>query len=157
MLITTSRKPSQRTRSFCQKLKRALGYPYINRGKMNIQETLQKTREHKESTLAIVSEKHGNPSKITFYNTKGEQIGYITINVTIPKTLETEPTKNIKGAIEKIKPLKKLIPFRENGGERFWIVKPAKGEYTAIIELYHGKKPSGLKIFIKKIHLEDEN
>jgi len=157
MLLTTSRKPSQRTRSFCQKLKRAIGCPYINRGKMNIQEILQKTIEHKESTVAIVSEKRGNPSKITFYNINGEQIGYMTINVAIPKKLETEPTMNIKGAIENIKPLKKLIPFKENGGEHSWIVKPAKNKYTAILELYHEKKPSGLKIFIKKIHLEDEN
>ncbi|MDI9624784.1 MAG: ribosomal biosynthesis protein [Methanothermobacter sp.] len=155
MLLTTSRKPSQRTRSFCQKLKRSMGCPYINRGKMNIQEILQKTIEHGESTLAIVSEKHGNPSKITFYNTRGQQIGYMTINVAIPKKLEAKPTKKIKGPIRNIRILKGLIPFEEDSGWDFWLVKPAYGKYEMIMELYHEKKPTGFKIFIKKIQLED--
>lgn len=156
MLITTSRKPSQRTRSFCQRLKKAMGYPYINRGKMNTREILQKAREYNEPTIAIVSEKHGNPSRITFYNKIGEEIGYMTISTAIPKSLETRPTRKIKGEIGDARLLEDLIPFEEGDGGDFWLVKPAHGKYTIILELYHRNKPTGFKIFIKKIHLEDE-
>jgi len=133
-----------------------MGCPYINRGKMNIREILEKAREYDESTIAIVFEKHGNTSRITFYNTMGQQIGYITISTAIPKSLETRPTKKIKGRIGDIRLLKDLIPFEEGAGGDFWLLKPAHGKYTMILELYHGKKPTGFKIFIKKIHLEDE-
>jgi len=153
MLLTTSRKPSQQTRSFCQKFKKALGCHYINRGKMNIQELLQKAREYNE-ILAIVFEKHGNPSRITFYNTRGQQTGYMTISVAIPKVLEARSTKKIKGPIKDIRLLKSLMPLKENDNDDFWSVEPAHGKYTMIIELYHKSKPTGFKIFIKRIHLE---
>jgi U3 small nucleolar ribonucleoprotein protein IMP4 len=68
MLISTSRKPSQKTRKFCKNLARATGSTSVNRGKMNMRELLLKALEVDEFNLAIVNEIKGNPSKITFYS-----------------------------------------------------------------------------------------
>ncbi|MCC7554463.1 MAG: ribonucleotide-diphosphate reductase subunit beta [Methanobacteriaceae archaeon] len=77
MLITTSRKPSSKTRKFCKNLSHATGSEYINRGKSNMREVLLKALEIKEDNIAIVNEIKGNPSKITFYSSNGD------INLTI--------------------------------------------------------------------------
>ena len=72
MLISTSRKPSQKTRKFCKNLARATGSTSVNRGKMNMRELLLKALEIEEFNLAIVNEIKGNPSRISFYSNKGE-------------------------------------------------------------------------------------
>ena len=71
MLISTSRKPSQKTRKFCKNLARVTGSTSVNRGKMNMRELLLKALELEEVNLAVVNEIKGNPSKITFYSNKG--------------------------------------------------------------------------------------
>ena len=68
MLISTSRKPSQKTRKFCKNLARATGSTSVNRGKMNMRELLLKALELDEFNLAVVNEIKGNPSKLTFYD-----------------------------------------------------------------------------------------
>ncbi|AMD17268.1 ribonucleotide-diphosphate reductase subunit beta [Methanobrevibacter sp. YE315] len=72
MLISTSRKPSQKTRKFCKNLAHATGSTSVNRGKMNMRELLLKALEVDEFNLAIVNEIKGNPSRISFYSNKGE-------------------------------------------------------------------------------------
>lgn len=71
MLISTSRKPSQKTRKFCKNLAHATGSTSVNRGKMNMRELLLKALEVDEFNLAIVNELKGNPSRISFYSNKG--------------------------------------------------------------------------------------
>ena len=66
MLISTSRKPSQKTRKFCKNLARCTGSVSVNRGKMNMRELLLKALEIEEFNLAIVNEIKGNPSRISF-------------------------------------------------------------------------------------------
>ena len=83
MLISTSRKPSQKTRKFCKNLAHATGFPSVNRGKMNMRELLLKALELDEFNLAIVNEIKGNPSKITFYSNKGNVLLVILIGATI--------------------------------------------------------------------------
>jgi U3 small nucleolar ribonucleoprotein protein IMP4 len=83
MLISTSRKPSQKTRKFCKNLAHATGSRSVNRGKMNMREILLKALELEEVNLAIVNEIKGNPSKITFYSNKGEILLAILIGATI--------------------------------------------------------------------------
>ena len=82
MLISTSRKPSQKTRKFCKNLAHATGSTSINRGKMNMRELLVKALELDEFNLAIVNEIKGNPSRITFYSNKGEVLLIILVGIT---------------------------------------------------------------------------
>ena len=79
MLISTSRKPSQKTRKFCKNLAHATGSTSVNRGKMNMRELLLKALEIDEFNLAIVNEIKGNPSRISFYSNKGELLLTIII------------------------------------------------------------------------------
>ncbi len=79
MLISTSRKPSQKTRKFCKNLAHATGSTSVNRGKMNMRELLLKALEVDEYNLAIVNEIKGNPSRISFYSNKGELLLTILI------------------------------------------------------------------------------
>lgn len=79
MLISTSRKPSQKTRKFCKNLAHATGSTSVNRGKMNMRELLLKALEVDEYNLAVVNEIKGNPSRISFYSNKGELLLTILI------------------------------------------------------------------------------
>ncbi|MDO5824299.1 ribonucleotide-diphosphate reductase subunit beta [Methanobrevibacter sp.] len=72
MLISTSRKPSNKTRKFCKNLAHATGSTSVNRGKMNMRELLLKALEVEEYNLAVVNEIKGNPSRISFYSNRGE-------------------------------------------------------------------------------------
>jgi U3 small nucleolar ribonucleoprotein protein IMP4 len=83
MLISTSRKPSQKTRKFCKNLAHATGSTSVNRGKMNMRELLLKALELEEFNLAVVNEIKGNPSKITFYSNKGEVLLVILIGASL--------------------------------------------------------------------------
>ncbi len=80
MLISTSRKPSQKTRKFCKNLAHATGSTSVNRGKMNMRELLLKALEVEEYNLAVVNEIKGNPSRISFYSNKGELMLTILIS-----------------------------------------------------------------------------
>ncbi|MBE6500314.1 MAG: ribonucleotide-diphosphate reductase subunit beta [Methanobrevibacter thaueri] len=83
MLISTSRKPSQKTRKFCKHLARSTGSTSVNRGKMNMRELLLKALEVEECNIAVVNELKGNPSRISFYSNKGELLLTILIGVTL--------------------------------------------------------------------------
>jgi len=94
MLISTSRKPSQKTRKFCKNLAHATGSESVNRGKMNMRELLLKALELNQYNLAIVNEIKGNPSKITFYSNKGEILLTILVGVTLDnERLNIAPSK----------------------------------------------------------------
>ncbi len=92
MLITTSRKPSQRTRSFCRNLERVLNSKYVNRGKMSIRDVLIKSIQLKFNGTAIISESKGNPSGIDIYDVDGKNIISLDVTVSISP---------FKGRIEK--------------------------------------------------------
>ena len=105
MLISTSRKPSQKTRKFCKNLAHATGSTSVNRGKSNMRELLLKALELDEHNLAIVNEIKGNPSRVTFYSNKGEILLIILIGVTtsnerchiLPKNLKIVSKVEILG------------------------------------------------------------
>lgn len=81
MLISTSRKPSQKTRKFCKNFAHSTDSISVNRGKMNMRELLLKALSEDETNLAIVNEIKGNPSRITFYSNKGEILLIVLISV----------------------------------------------------------------------------
>lgn len=83
MLISTSRKPSPKTRKFCKNFAHATGSTYINRGKMNMRELLLRALEEDEVNVAVVNEIKGNPSKVTFYSNKGEVLLIILISASL--------------------------------------------------------------------------
>ena len=109
MLISTSRKPSQKTRKFCKTLAHATGFASVNRGKMNMRELLLKALELEEVNLAVVNEIKGNPSKITFYSNKGEELLAILISAVI----ETEKLNIAPGSLKIVSEVEKLDKLSE--------------------------------------------
>ena len=104
MLISTSRKPSQKTRKFCKNLARLTDSTSVNRGKMNMRELLLKALEVDEFNLAVVNEIKGNPSKITFYSNKGEILLVILISV----VLDNEKLNMAPSQLKIVSNIKKL-------------------------------------------------
>ena len=69
MLVTSSRKPSVRTKALCKLLSRFIAGRYIPRGKMGMQELLELADG---GPLIFVGEYHGNPGELSFYNEVGK-------------------------------------------------------------------------------------
>ena len=113
MLISTSRKPSQKTRKFCKTLARTTNSTSVNRGKMNMRELLLKALEVDEFNLAVINEIKGNPSKITFYSNKGEVLLTLLISVnTTNERLNIAPSKlKVISKIEKLNTLSDIFDF----------------------------------------------
>ena len=111
MLISTSRKPSQKTRKFCKTLARSTDSTSVNRGKMNMRELLLKALELDEFNLAIVNELKGNPSKITFYSNKGEVLLVILVSASIEnETLNIAPSQlKIVSEVERLNVLSEIL------------------------------------------------
>ena len=84
MLITTSRKPSQRTRTFARSLERVLNAKYVNRGKMNLRDVLIKSNQLNFNRIIIISEMKGNPSMMEILSSSGDSL--ISLNVTVSIT-----------------------------------------------------------------------
>lgn len=60
MIVTTSRKPSRRTRMFVKSFCKFLGWKYLQRGKMSL-------KDLRFDNLCIISEIKGNPGVMSFY------------------------------------------------------------------------------------------
>jgi U3 small nucleolar ribonucleoprotein protein IMP4 len=80
MLITTSRKPSQRTRSFGRALERVLPARYFNRGKMSLREVFLKAKDHGFDHVMVISERNGNPTRMEFFTGDEEPEAYLLIS-----------------------------------------------------------------------------
>ncbi|MDV0444507.1 hypothetical protein MmiAt1_00330 [Methanimicrococcus sp. At1] len=68
MLLTSSRKPSFKTKILCKKLALFCDAAYMTRGKMSMTEVLERGSG---SVLVVVGEYHGNPGSLTFYDPSG--------------------------------------------------------------------------------------
>ena len=113
MLISTSQKPSQKTRKFCKNFSHATVSSYVNRGKMNMRELLLKALELGEVNIAVVHEIKGNPSRITFYSNKGEVLLVLLINVTLTNERLHISPKNLTvvSEVEKLNSLAEIFTF----------------------------------------------
>ena len=113
MLISTSRKPSQKTRKFCKNFARTTDSTSVNRGKMNMRELLLKALSEDESNLAIVNEIKGNPSRITFYSNKGDELLKILISVNISnERLNIKPSElKMVSEVEELNCLSDIFGF----------------------------------------------
>ncbi len=78
MILTTSRKPSRRTRSFAKAIARYLNWKYVNRGKKSLEEVFGLDRD-----VCVISEIKGNPAILHFYREGREyfRIGFTVSNV----------------------------------------------------------------------------
>ncbi len=159
MFITTSRKPSQRTRTFARSLERVLNAKYINRGKMSLRDVLIKSDNLNFNRIIIISEMKGNPSKIEILNSSGDSL--ISLNATVSIT-------SLSGRIEKdrlsirceIEELKKdinpILGIFVEDNERsisnsnlIWIKKGYK-DNEGVIEFYdQDGHLTGPKIYLK--------
>ena len=113
MLITTSRKPSQKTRKFCKNFAHSTDSTSVNRGKMNMRDLLLKALAEDEVNLAVVNEIKGNPSKITFYSNNGDILFTILISVTTTnERLNISPSQlKIVSEVQELNCLSDILGF----------------------------------------------
>lgn len=140
MLITTSRKPSSRTRSFCQDMSHVLNAKYVNRGKMSFRDVLLKSVTLGFQETAVVSQIKGNPSKIEIYDEKGELLLFLKITVSLLdlKGKINSDALSIRCEIDELKdPLTNILKIPEENSDKNLIwVKAGEGENKAILEFY---------------------
>ncbi len=78
ILITTSRKPSRRTRSLAREFSRLIPFStYITRGKKPIDSLIEIARSKGYDRICILKERHGNPFKFDFIKVDGENWNYL--------------------------------------------------------------------------------
>lgn len=68
MFITSSRKPSLKTRTFCKRLSQFTTFKNVNRGKTGLRELLDLSEGE---PFLIVGEYHGNPGSLSFHGPEG--------------------------------------------------------------------------------------
>ena len=156
MLISTSRKPSPKTRKFCKNFAHATGSTYINRGKMNMRQLLVRSIEEDEENVCVVFEIKGNPSKITFYSNKGEVLLIILVTVSLTNERFHILPKDLP-VISKVKKLdifSKIFGFElvDKDNENYILITSGKDDFLATMEFYNkfGEK-SEFKINIRKV------
>lgn len=113
MLISTSRKPSQKTRTFCKNFQHAFGFEYANRGKSSLRDLLIKAAELGHDSLVLVYQIKGNPSKLTFYDLEGEEKLALLVSVnTTNERLHIKPEDlKIKSGVEELDCLAEILGF----------------------------------------------
>jgi U3 small nucleolar ribonucleoprotein protein IMP4 len=160
MLISTSRKPSQKTRKFCKNFAHALGSKSVNRGKMNMRELLLKALELDEFNLAIVNEIKGNPSKITFYSNRGEVLLVILISASVEnERLNIAPSQlKIVSDIERLNVLSEIIDVDlvESADCNYMHIASSEGLVAKIIFINKFGDATNFQINVKKV-IEADN
>ncbi len=91
--ITSSRRPSRRTRSFIKDLALILNAKRFNRGKSSIAFLLQRLNE--ESRLIIVSTAKGNPSKLDIYSKSGLLANFLIRKVKLLREFKSDVIKKV--------------------------------------------------------------
>jgi U3 small nucleolar ribonucleoprotein protein IMP4 len=162
MLITTSRKPSKRTRSFCKYLNRIFDSEYVNRGKMSMRDVILKLVASNYSHAVLVYEYNGNPSKITIFNKEGNELLSMTINMALPEERINikKDELSFKCDIDEMAVLEDVLISENNLDEEsnlIWI-KESSNDYKAVLEVFDNKSfCTGFKIFIKTFKLKEES
>lgn len=152
MLITTSRKPSKRTRSFCQYLTRIFDSEYFNRGKMSMRDVFLKLHNSNDKYILIIHELNGNPSKMTFFDDESNKCASFLINVSIPKK-KIYINKNKLSFKSDVKELEFIKHFLGSFSEDYesnviWIRK--YDDFKGVLEVFDKDFfDTGFKIFIK--------
>ena len=160
MLISTSRKPSQKTRKFCKNFARVTGSTSENRGKMNMRELLLKALELEEINLAVVNEIKGNPSKITFYSNKGEVLLVILISISQDsEKLNIAPSKlKIVSDVDELNLLSDILGVElvDKAEDNYMLISKDENLIAKINFINKFGDKNSFQINVKKI-LEDKN
>jgi U3 small nucleolar ribonucleoprotein protein IMP4 len=144
MLITTSRKPSQRTRSFGRALERVLPSLYLNRGKMSLREVFLKAKEIGSDSVMVISERDGNPSRLEFFKSNEVPEAYILISTDLSQPSGKIQTKNLTLHCEEpalADFLSNFLEIRLNNDEDsnlIWIKKTDNAQKT-VMEFYDNR------------------
>ena len=155
MLISTSRKPSQKTRKFCQNLAHATGSTSVNRGKMNMRELLLKALEVDEYNLAIVNEIKGNPSRISFYSNKGDLLLTILIGASEEnEKMNIAPSQlKIVSEVDKLNVLKDILDMDlvESAEENYILISKSDDSVAMINFINKFGEKLKFQINVKKL------
>lgn len=151
MLISTSRKPSQRTRTFCQSLSRALNFPYVNRGKMSLRDLSLKALDLEENYILLVYEAHANPNEMVFLNGV-EELLRLKISISINTTrLNIDPFElSIVSDFKELDKISEYFGFKLLNDDDSDYIYIKKKNNEAIMDFIDSNGEStGLKVFIK--------
>lgn len=160
MLITTSRKPSQRTRTFARSLQRVLNANYTNRGKMSLRDVLIKSSQLESNRIIIISEMKGNPSRVEILNPDGDSL--LSFNITISITSSSGRIKenefrlrcereDLKERIISILGLVAENYQKSTDSNLVWIKKGRKSGEEVVVEFYdHDGHITGPKIYVQQ-------
>ncbi|MEA4957272.1 hypothetical protein SDC9_08423 [bioreactor metagenome] len=167
MLISTSRKPSSKTRAFCKNLSHALDTDYVNRGKMSMRELQLKSATSGLRNIALVYEMKGNPSKITFFSNDGEELLVIlgSVNTTNRRLHIKTSELSFKSEIPELEILSEILPIDESNkdyNKNHIHVEKLDYEYDDEVEDFNKRiatihfynrdgEDTGLKINVRKI------
>lgn len=79
ILLTTSRNPTPKMRTFCRDLTRVIpGTVHVARGKMSMDEVAEKALENRADRVIIVDRWQGGPGKIEFYRIGSSGLIHVT-------------------------------------------------------------------------------
>jgi len=92
MILTTSRKPSQRTRSFVRDLERTLNLPYVQRGKLSLKDIFEIDKH-----VLLIGEFKANPGTLVVYDVENERRLSSFISVKLQREICGEKIYNDDG------------------------------------------------------------
>ena len=105
MIITTSRKPSPKIRTFCKNLSRFTGCKYVPRGKTGLE-------AFPDDNFLLVGEYKGNPGSFNFF-LKGISILSIHASVSMDKEIGPGQAPVIEGESKLAQALRKATGFKD--------------------------------------------
>nr|WP_048115604.1 ribosomal biogenesis protein [Methanotorris formicicus] len=161
MIITTSRKPSQRTRSFANDLARVLNIEYLTRGKTPLREIFESYDK-----VILIEEFKGNPGKLKIYDVLGNRVLSMFISIKLQKEVCGEKVYNTNGlAVEYTENTKKYCDLFLDYGFKFVDsdfvmgfedIPPTEKKVLFFIQFYKNDRKVGPLIRVKSIKTFDE-
>jgi len=132
MLITTSHRPTRRTRSFGHDLEKVFpNSTYLTRGKKTIQDLLMEAYDRGYERLLIINVWKGNPLKMTFIKVSPDDWGYLGYLYLHGIKLQREI------GFKNIRPIREEMPFIVTTAKRVGLDHIAFAQ--AFAELTNGK------------------
>jgi U3 small nucleolar ribonucleoprotein protein IMP4 len=105
ILITTSRRPTRRVRSFCKELAKVFpGSAYVNRGKMSLLEVLLEASSRGASHALVVNVRKANPGRLDLYDveTRSLRASFVCLGVKLAREMGVmaQPLRRAVVAVE---------------------------------------------------------
>ena len=102
LLITTSRRPTRRVRSFCKELAKALpSTVYVNRGKMSLDEVLLESLGRGADYALIVNVRKGNPGRLDLYHAESRRrvLSAVCLGVKLAREMGASASRIDRGVV----------------------------------------------------------